>query len=194
MNIKGDLLRIQSADYDLETGHKIELEEKPAERVLITDAQITGQLDQQNHGSIRASVVLGGNVQQFAEGMRTMCATCKHVDHAAWTAYRRKMASSADGRALLLEMLSALDATGNAKVEWDKLSVEAEQALLYMGICHPMTEIKNDPIIVHPESTCPPELCSDMQPHGLHEPVSSDADKAGSAAFDLIMRRAAGQN
>lgn len=190
MEIRGDFLRIQGSDRDTETGDKIELEEKPAERVLLTDGFVTGSIDKQIHGSMQTSVAISGNVIGFAEGMRSLCATCKHFDQPAWLQHKRKMESSAAGVTILNQLAAALNDTGNANI---MDPVAREQALQFMGVCHPITEMKNDVVAVHPESSCPGELCGPGNPRGLHVPVSSDAEKAGSQAFDAIMRRAAGE-
>ncbi len=192
-----DILRIQASDYDVETGHKLEPEEKPAERVVPFDAPLIGSIDQQQHGTFRTSVAVGGTVADFANGIRTMCGLCKHFDEKAWHKLKRSLEASKDGVRQLNVIREALISTGNARIremhQTPEGDIDLEHALMMMGVCHPLTEMKRDPVMVHPESTCPPEVRTESAPDGFFEPLNRETDKAGAQGFDAIMRRATGE-
>lgn len=194
MKIKNDLLRIQASDYD-ERGQRLEPEEKPAERILPVDAPVSGQLDGQLKGNLRATVNVQGTVGQFAMQVRQLCAGCRWFDPRAFQEYRRANELSKAKQKEMNAIRAALLETGVADFdESNPLDVkDVEAQLASMGICRAITEAMRDPMIVHPESTCPEEYRSQSSPEGFYVPLNMETEKIGSAAFDQVMRQATGK-
>src|SRR5678815_3097965 len=59
-----------------------------------------------------------------------------------------------------------------------------------LGVCRVLSEVHNDLVAVHPLGVCPPEMRSVQKPRGMYESIDKDTDRAGSAAFDAVMRMA----
>ncbi len=196
MEIKDDFIQIASTAIDAD-GNKLEPEEQPARRVLITDTQAKDQ-----HGNVLGamdtSIVLESTAGEIAEGFRSFCSQCKHFDPDAWAKIRRAWSNPLHPEHKALNFIrSGLLQTRNAQLRdmhaGQDGDIDLEHAVALLGICHPLTEIKNDVIIVHPLSCCPDEVKGPSSPDGLFEDKSKDAEKRGSAAFDLLMRKAQGK-
>lgn len=194
MIVKNDLLRVQASNYD-ERGQRLEPEEKPAERILPVDAPVTGQLDGQVKGHLPTTINIQGTVAQFAQRVRQLCAGCKWFDQRAFQQYRCVKELSKEKQREMNAIRAALLETGVADVDdanpMDAMDVEAQ--LASMGICRAITEVMREPMIVHPESSCPEEYRTDSQPDGFYTPLNIDTEKIGSAAFDQVMRQATGK-
>lgn len=196
MKIKADLLRIGHGALSPK-GEKLEPEEKPVERVLVTDFD-ANMKSGQHVGSIPGSIHYRDTAGDFAQKMRSQCWSCKHFNNDAWRAYRRsvELSDSMERRRELNAIRAALLDTGNAQIQERHTSQEGdmdvEHALSVLGICKAMTETFQDPVIVYPIGTCPDDVCGPTNPSGLFVPKDIDSEKAGNSAFDQIMRRAQG--
>lgn len=120
-----------------------------------------------------------------------MCFQCKHFDQVAWAQLRKKWENGTiEERRQLSSVRAALIDTQNAEVQ--SLVAQAEDdgdvdaALSTMGICRAITETIRDPMIVHATATCPESM-------PFFQMKDAQTEKAASAAFDDIMRRAQGK-
>lgn len=194
MKIRGELLKIQASPYD-EKGEKLEPEELPAERILLTETRIKGSIDQELHDPIRTSVNVQSTVGKFANGLRTMCAQCKHFDGEGWLKRKAILErSGAEGTIFLNGMRSALIQQGlgpasgmHATPDED---IDLEHAISFMGYCKALCEHLKDEILVHPMSGCPKEVCTPSQPNGFFENTNLDSQRIGDAAYDSVMNKA----
>jgi len=190
MKIKNDLLRIQASNYD-DDGDRLEPEEKPAERILPIDAPVTGRTDGKILGSLPAMITVQGTVAQFAQQVRTQCAGCKWFDQRAFLSYRRANELSKSKIQEMNAIRGALLETGVADFTDDpNASEDVEAQLNMMGICQAITEQMKEPMIVHPESSCPDEFRSEASPDGYYVTLNRDVQKVKDSAFDQIMRQA----
>lgn len=195
MKIKEQLLRIQASPYD-DRGQRLEPEERPAERILVVDTPMKGNLDQQHHGHMRTSVNIQGNAHQFANGLRTMCAQCKHFDGDAWQKKKRQLSASKEGVQLLngirVEMIN--QGLGPAtEMHSNEDELDLEHAISFMGFCRAQTEMHREEVLVHPMGGCPPEICTETSPLGYFEDANEATKRIGSAEYDRIMRQSQGK-
>jgi len=188
MDVKSDRLRIQGSRIDTETGQRLEPEEVPAERVLEIPAPMQGHMTGEYFGELRASVNVQKTTGEFAQQVRHSCATCKHFDARAWHQLQSKWEVSKEGVQMLNAVRAGIMDVNLARFQDMHLSPEGdtdlEHALSFLGVCHPHTEIRNDPFIVHPLSGCP-------EGPDYWQPRDTDADRAASTGFDQIMQTAA---
>lgn len=196
MKIKADLLRIHNKSLKSD-GSIPEPEETPVDRVLVTESQARGT-DGRNLGVLPAEVVLQSTAGEVAEQMRRMCVNCKHYDQAQWERTRNAWESGdLEHRSRVNAVRAALLETQNAQLHLMHAGVDGdtdvEHALSFLGVCHPLTELERDVIIVHPLSSCPASVCSSSNPNGLFSPKDPVAEKRGSVEFDRIMKIAQGQ-
>ncbi len=132
--------------------------------------------------------------------LRNPCFQCVHFDRKAWAklyAYWNDSTSPIEERRNLNGVRAALLETQNADIV-DKSSgmdgdMDVEHALSLLGICHPLTEIEKEPVIVYPTGGCPAEVCGPTQPNGFYEPKTPEAERLGSQTFDNVMRLAQGK-
>lgn len=198
MKIKADLLRIKTGPYN-HNGQRVEPEQQGVQRVLVTefDAKMQGQ--QKTVGKIKGEIVYNTSVGEMANAMRNPCFGCRHFDPAAWRklfVYWNDPTAPVDLRRNLNGIRAALLQTQNAEIT-DKSTgqdgdMDVEHALSLLGICHPLTEIHKEPVMVYPTGTCPGEVCTPTQPNGFYEPTSVEAERQGSQMFDHVMKLAQG--
>lgn len=193
MKIKADLLRISNATHD-QKGNKLEPEERPAERVLVTELGVTSTdpnaLPDAKQG-IRGEIAVQTTAGELAQSFKSMCFSCRHFDQKAWLLLRRKWEhGTIEEQRQLNSVRAALIDTQNADVQSMVAAAEEEgdidAALSTMGICRAITEAIREPMIVHATATCPENM-----PYFQAKDVQ--AEKNASAAFDDIMRRAQGK-
>lgn len=162
----------------------------PAERLLEVPALVTGNLTGENLGELSSSIAVQKTAGDFANECRKQCASCKHFDAPAWQRLKAKWECSKEGVQQLNQMRAGIMEVGLSKVkelhQAPDGDIDLEHALAFLGVCHPLTEIHNDPVIVHPMSGCPDGL-------DLWEAANTDADKISASAFDQIMHAAEGK-
>lgn len=197
LRIRSDILRVGSTAMTMK-GEKLEPEAQPAQRVMMTDAAVSmrgsGQI-----GSIPTEIVADGTAGEFANAMRSKCFTCKNFDAKAWTQLRLYWGNSSDKD--LFEKLNkvryALLTTQNPELsrrsEGMDGDFDVEHSVSQLGLCKPMTEMNQDPVIVSPISTCPDQVCTPSNPSGLYVPKDREHERLGSSAYDKIMRMATGR-
>ncbi len=196
MKIRQELLKIQGSPFD-ERGDRLEPEALPAEKVLVIDAPVTGSIDQQNHGAIRSSVNIQGNVGMFANKLRTMCAECRHFDGPAWERKRALLEGSKEGVAALnnirWELINQGLGPADALHKTQEDETDLEHAIAFMGVCRALSEHVKDDVIVHPMGGCPPDVCTESAPNGYFEHANAETRLAGDKAYDRVMRDAQGR-
>lgn len=201
MKIKADYLRIRNVPFDAE-GKPVEPEQQPVQREIQTSFDVTGNMTGQHFGSLPSQIIVENHtVQDFVPMARWKCKGCKHFDREAW---KKLMAAWEDPsapieqRKYLNGIRGMLHETGNADIlkrhNDGSGGLDVDHALKTLGICRPMSEIKQAPIIVYPTSSCPIEVCSAEQPQGFYTPKDREAERQGSEAFDKLMRAAQGRN
>lgn len=202
MKIKKDFLRIAHGVRNA-AGEKGEPEQQPIQRVLTFDApaslQHAGPV-----GSIPAQVIYETTAGEFAQGLRGRCGHCKNFDKEAFRKYRAACESSSSmTKRAEINALRALYATTHNEAVINRSTAAAgpgsdgdmdvEHALTFIGICHPLTEMHRDAVLVDETfGCCPDEVCSPDRPQGLFVPLDRAAERAGSADFDAVMNQAVG--
>ncbi len=194
MDAKDDSLKIHSLGFDAETGEKLEPEEAPAERRLVLDGTVTGNLTGESLGEMQSAVTIQKPALEFAQEVSKTCGKCKHFDQMAWLNLKMLWEGSSDGVRRLNEMrMNILQISNDRLAEYDEFGERsAEQTLLCMGVCHPLTEEISalekapEPVIVHPIGGCP-------QGYDYFEADSTEAEKLAASAFDKIMFAASGE-
>ncbi len=195
MKIKADLLRIHNRALKVD-GSIPEPEETPVDRVLVTEANTRGT-NGRELGTLNAELVMESSAGEIAGHMRRLCVNCKHFDPAQWERTRAAWeAGTPEQRSQVNAVRAALLETQNAQLHLMHSGADGdtdvEHALSFLGVCHPLTELERDAIIVHPLSSCPASLCSPSNPNGLFVAKDPVAEKRGSAEFDRIMQIAQG--
>jgi len=199
MRIKADLLRVHTGPY-APTGERIEPEQQPAQRVLVTEFPTGMQGTNQQIGAVKGEIIYDVTVGEAAKQARHPCISCRNFDRRAW----RKLyihwsnpATSIEERKLLNGIRTALLETENAKISDRHAALDGdmdvEHALSVLGVCRPLTEINKDPVIVYPTGGCPADVCTPTSPDGLWVAKDLDAEKMGSSVFDNIMNTAQGR-
>lgn len=190
MQVKDDLLKVHQLDRDVETGEKLELEERPAERILTGTAEVSGAQSGQVFGSIPVSISRQGNLIDFAEDARTECLMCKHFNQKKWQEFKKRAERTLDGQKLLNECRTRLLISGNARVQ-DAMpndqygEPDVEYAMNFLGFCDVYSEILKDDIIVTPISRCDKENIGDY-----FTPKDLENQKMGDVLYDEIINRA----
>lgn len=192
MKIKAELLKIDSSLFDVR-GQRIEPEARVAEKILVSDTQVTAH--GQPHkvlGSMKTSINVQGTVGQFANELRSMCASCKHFDMNAWQKMRgqlsKKDLDNVKGALISQGLGPVPGAQATAKDE-----EELERAVNFMGVCKSISEQQKTRVVVHPMARCPPEYCTQSAPLGFFENTNLDTQRATDAAYDQVMRNAQGK-
>lgn len=199
MRIKADLLKIRNFPRD-DVGNKIEPEQQPLQRVLVTDgAPVSMQGSGEVKGTIPAEIVYNTSVGEFANALRRPCHSCKRFDTRWWLKMKalcEDPTGPKENRAWLNGIRAYLLETQNATIQSSHVSQEGdmdvEHALSVLGVCQPLTEINGDPVIVYPTGACPNEICTPDKPHGYYDAKDRDNERMGSSVYDDIMRKATG--
>lgn len=186
MKIDNQLLRIQALPYD-EKGEKLEPEAMPAERILLSESPMLGNIDRMEHGNLPVKVTVQGTAGQFANNLRSMCAQCKHFDNLNWLKRKQQLENSGEGVRLLNNMHWELM---NQGLDNDH---DREQALGMMGYCKAISEMQKDDVLVHLTGGCPPEYCTPSQPNGFFDDVNFDSKRIADKAYDSVMKQAEGK-
>lgn len=199
MTIVSDTLHVSLETHDI-NGQRFEPEERPAARVLHVDAPLMDQFGKPLGGQIPTSVAIERPVIEFAQGQRSICGLCKHWDQDAWHKLFVKISSTKNGISLLNGWRHALMTTGNAAMQQahpdsDGEGVDADLALRACGMCRPLTEATNRPIVTYPASSCPEFLPSEAGAPDPSKPFplmfenrDLDTERRASGMFDNIMR------
>lgn len=194
--IESDVLRVSVNTHHPETGEKLEPEEKPAQRILGTHAPVEhGQGPMAvGVGSMPTQVIVEAPAIELAKGAREMCMGCKNFDNRAWFELFRAKSSTISGREELEQLCEFLGFTNNGEIFMDgEGEVDLAETLKNCGICHPLTEVLGEPLIVSPISSCPKTLADGRPFESCFEPASNEAEKRGTAVFDAVMRQAQGK-
>lgn len=165
MQIKADLLRINTAPVDSVGGAQPEPEERPAERVFLTDIPVKGNipiagiglptLGVLERGAFRAETTVG----EFAEGCIRQCRYCRWFNRKRWIKNLMAWRGTAAGEAKLNELRAGLLETQNASVQDMHRDLDGEMspdhALASLGLCEAYGDLFKDDFIVHPLGSCP---------------------------------------
>lgn len=149
----------------------------------------------------------------LANGIRVH--NCKHHDVNAW----RKFLEAADNPGSTAEMRETMR-TMRAKIMMigygyagDNDDLDIERTMKAHGICRPMSDTVEKatgrdpffwPVVTWREANCPPEVkvghglppvpvVTAQSPNGFFQPKDLDAEKIGSARYDVIMHAASGR-
>lgn len=195
MNIEEPKLVVAQLPCD-ERGEKVEPEEQPAK--IVQDGSVPVGVNGNTTGAMPISIEQHLTAGIAAATIRDPCGGCKHFDRAAWLQHVRAIRGSASGRAMLNNVMAELLVTDNVSVHDLHRSpadgdFDTDHAINSLAVCRVLTESLNDLVAVHPLGVCPAELRSAMRPRGFYTPRDIDTERAGSAAFDAIMRAAQGK-
>lgn len=189
MKIRRDFFRVAVGGRN-EDGTKAEPEEQATARVLHVDSETT-------HGGAPTSknmateVVAYATAGEVAAVQSRQCQTCKHFDRTGWN----KLVNDAEHgtheeRFAINQVRGELMANGLADTEDVP---EVEGMLHAMGKCHALSAAQKDLIVVHPESSCPGEICTPTQPRGFYQPRDRAHAKIGQRTRDQILQAAQGK-
>ncbi len=212
MLVKGQSFKIETAKRD-EQGKQWDGEEKPTERILETEFAVTlanGQsVEEYTKGKasgfqIPQSVAIVGKTIEFASGMKNRCANCAHFDQEAFQKWKTRMdlgnaaeRAEVNGlRGMLLDEGHAQFVDQHTGTDGD---IDVEHALNCCGICRELTSIWKEEAIVWPDSGCPDYRGNEILPieqrcdySYLFRPRDRSAVTSGNAAYDAILKAAAG--
>ena len=198
MRIKQDLLHITNAPTK-DDGERAEPEEQTVSRVLVTEFEAAGT-NGKTSGVMQGSIVAASQVSDFSRALRYGCATCKHFDMEGFASFLNRAdhpAAPMHVRETVNSMRAALLQTMNASVNamhaGQDGDMDVEHALRALGFCRALSESVNEPVIVHPLSSCPPESITETRPQGYYVAKDSTSEKVANSAYDSIMARAAGK-
>jgi len=151
-------------------------------------------------GNLATSVVVDTQVSEFALANRTRCALCKHFDNEAFQRYLAQAdhpAAPMHVRREVNDLRASLLMTYNASMtqhEGQDGDMDVEHALKAMGFCHALTEEAGESVVVHPLAVCPPEVVDPVTaPVGYFKPRGNESEKFADAAYDRVMKAAAGK-
>lgn len=201
MKIKADYLRIRNVPFD-EAGNPIEPEQQPVQREMVLDVNVNGSLTGQHLGQVPGQIIVeNATVDDYVAMSRWKCKGCKNFDMPAWKKLMRAWedpTAPMEQRKYLNGVRAALHESGNASIverhNDGSGELDVDHALKTLGICRPMSEIHQAPIIVYPMSCCPADVCTPTQPQGLYVPKDRESERQGSEAFDKLMRAAQGRS
>jgi hypothetical protein len=201
MKIRMDRLNIYAGPSP--DGAPVEPEQRPVQRVVDMPAQVTGSIDGQNVGQLKAEVVVEGSAAQAALSERWKCRGCKHWDRREWRRVYRQLndpTASKTARECLNSLRGGLLMTQNAalnKHEDKDGELDVESAIQAMGWCHALNQLwqrdLTNFIVTHPQACCPREMQTPQQPQGLWEPNKKELEWARqmNVNYDAILQTAA---
>jgi len=195
MKISNDILRVYKGSTAPD-GTPMDSGERPAQRALIVDA-VAHNPQGDELGPTHAAVTYDAPLETLAQEVRSRCRDCVHFDRRAWLKLAREYGSSPDmaKRKVVAEVREKLylltDIESNDMHQTQEGDYDVDQALVAMGICHPLTEIEREPIVVHPLAGCPLNLSNGSPAPFLFAPKDAPTDERINAAFDSIMEQAA---
>lgn len=185
MEIKRDTLAIGGLIAD-ERGDKVEPEQQPVVRALEVEASVGGSSGGVL-GTLPGVIQVAQPAGVFADDLRHKCIGCAHFDRRGFAVLKKRMEGTKEGFRQLNVLRASLLESGNASVaelhEDEAGDRDVEGALSMMGLCRALGEIMRDDVAVHPLANCP-------EGANYFQARDSAADKAGSAAYDSIMRLA----
>lgn len=126
---------------------------------------------------------------EVATLMRERCANCAHFRNDEWLKIKKIWGSAAPGSERRNGYMKMVIHFARSVMDHEPTVADLKRAsdeMRFWGVCSALTEEKVDLVITHPEACCP---------EGIHYFKSRDreATRAGSAAFDKIMRAAQGK-
>lgn len=198
MKISSDLLHV-TANPTLDDGKTAaEPEQQTVSRILNTVAEVESGAPAGT--TLPAQIVAQSTVAQFAHALRQPCGNCKYFDNVAFNHFL----AQADHPAAPIHMRETINSMRAALLQTQNVQVNAmhtggdgdmdvEHGLRVLGFCRALGEHAGEPIVVHPVSSCPPEVINESQPDGFFSPKDNSAETAGDRAYDAIMRRAQGK-
>lgn len=198
LKIKADVLRIRNSALNAK-GEKLEPEQQPAQRVLVTefDASMQGG---PKKGAIKGEVVYESTAGQLAAAIRNPCWSCSHFDKVAWKRLHSAWGDPTapiDSRKQLNGIRAALLETSNAQIieksQTQEGDMDVEHAMGLLGICRPLTEIDGNPVIVSPKGGCPDSVCTPSQPDGFFRPKDRAVERSNASNYDTILNLARGK-
>lgn len=204
MEIKDDKVVVVPATHGPD-GRQLEPEERPAARVLSTDASLSHGM-QTVGGGLHTEIILEGTAGELAVALRNTCARCKHFDLKGFQHYRRdREASGIDGlreintiRSALVEQAYTAEDLAEQHVGEDG-EFDAEHALSQIGICRAITDIRfadGDPApftFMHGLASCPDEVSPKGTPLGNLFELNEEARKDADDFYDRVMGAAQGK-
>lgn len=192
MDIKDQTVQVAALPFD-EHGNKLEPEQQPAKVTQSGAAPLVH--GGENKGALPISIEQHLTAGALAATIRDPCGSCKHFDRTAWLKYVKFLQSTYDGRNVLNNVMANLIDTQNMSVQDLHRSpidgdFDTTHAVNSLAACRILSEIEKDVVAVHPLGVCPPELRSVDRPRGMYVAVDKDTERAGSAAFDTVMKAA----
>jgi hypothetical protein len=197
VRIKREILRIGTLPF-APNGDRVEPEQQPAVTVIEVNAPAKFQGSAAVVGQAAGEFQVHSTAREVADIARSPCFMCKHFDTKAWAMRRRQLAcgtleEQTKLKKIRVKLIELQDVNFQNLHSDASGEMDIEAAMASLGICRVLTEITAGPTIVFPAGGCPRDACTAAQPMGYFMPATSEADRAGSAAFDQIMLTAAGK-
>lgn len=191
MKITDDRLEVQHVP-ELQDGSKVEPEEQAARRVIETPAFVkvgTGPKDPYAthvRKNLAGSFTFETSAGEAAKHEASYCIMCKHFRNDAFRALKSHWEAVNDpsGKVILDKTRSFLGVGPDV----------IERELATLGLCEPLTEACNEPVIVFPEGGCPDEGPNGEPFVPLFKPRDAEMRRHSAAAFDRVMSAAQGRN
>ncbi len=172
-----------------------------------------GQNNRGEFGGLPAIIEYKAMAGEMAQGARTACAGCRHMDVKAWHRFLARATgplSKAEDRETITAMKGRIMMAGYGVMDAnDEIDIEA--TVMRHGICRVLSDIIEGfvgkdpmhwPVVVWREATCPSyvqagphraEITTPEAPYGLFKAIDLDAEKIGAARYDAILNDAGGK-
>lgn len=192
MKITSDTITIVSGERDAE-GHKLEPEQQPVLREMISSAPI-GPQGGESTGKLPVQIQHAMSAQEMANLLRTSCINCVHFDTEAFRRWARACLEGKpeekDNLRAVLQILAAqgLLADDQLTANLDDRDVEKliAQVSSGLGVCRAISEASRTLYITHAMGGDPDEL--------PYFQATGAGTRRGSKVFDLIMLKATGRH
>ena len=144
MEVDSAQLKIHSVDYDLETGKKLEPEEKPTETIYLGAARVSGSITGEQLGILPTKLSKQANAIAVAEDRRYQCILCKNFDIHGWRKRKAILEANPVGRVVLRQLLYQVRMSNRTKSEvatmTGPLTPFENHDLSYLGYCKVLSE------------------------------------------------------
>jgi hypothetical protein len=199
MKVTDEYVQVSSETRAVD-GTKLEPEEIEARQVFVSPMTVSmgsSALDGTPTGAtMDAKLNLDSTMGNLARAAGTYCGYCEHFDIPAWLELKKAWEETRNPEldALRGQLMDGGSGTIGTGKQLSALTQEAELMLRGMGICHALTEIIRDAVIVAPNASCPQGRGpNDEDLSQNFKPKDKEVRRFCSKRFDEVMRVAQGR-
>lgn len=134
---------------------------------------------------------------EVARELAAQCSRCRFFRKRAWqqllsecdfptAPLMKRQAINEVRSALLMTRNAAITEPGDVDGDFDVETVMKS----HMGLCEPLSNLKQDYVVVHMSGCCPEEVKNPASPVGYFQPRDRKARKEAAAVYDNVMKAA----